>query len=108
MLRITSTPVLGWCVLQGHHVAAVSVFVLAGLTDWVDGYIARNVRGQMSTLGSVLDPLADKLLVCVLFLTLTKVGYLPGKSFPACGWLSLTGHPCSCVPYSVVDVCCTG
>ena len=35
LLRISAAPLLGWCVLGGHHVAAVSIFVLAGLSDWV-------------------------------------------------------------------------
>jgi len=46
----------------------------------VDGYIARTFEGQSSTLGSVLDPLADKCLVSILCVTLTMASLLPGES----------------------------
>ena len=45
----------------------------------VDGYIARRFPGQSSMLGSVLDPLADKCLASVLFITLTVMGLIPGS-----------------------------
>ena len=44
----------------------------------VDGYIARNFKGQSSHLGSVLDPLADKFLISILYVTLTMNGVIPG------------------------------
>ena len=43
--------------------AASGVFVLAGATDFLDGYIARNFKNQASSVGSFLDPLSDKILV---------------------------------------------
>ena len=45
----------------------------------VDGYIARNFKGQSSHLGSVLDPLADKFLISILYVTLTVNGIIPGR-----------------------------
>ena len=48
------------------------------LSVQIDGYIARNFKGQSSMLGSVLDPLADKVLISVLTVTLTMGGLLPG------------------------------
>ena len=45
----------------------------------LDGYIARNFKGQKSTLGTVLDPLADKVLMTVLTVTLSMAHLLPGK-----------------------------
>ena len=48
----------------------------------MDGYIARTFEGQSSSLGSVLDPLADKCLISVLCITLTMASLLPGKSDP--------------------------
>jgi len=44
----------------------------------LDGFIARNFRNQTSALGSFIDPLADKLLISVLFVSLTAVNLLPG------------------------------
>lgn len=46
----------------------------------VDGYIARNFKGQLSHLGSVLDPLADKFLISIVYVTLTVNGIIPGMA----------------------------
>ncbi len=51
------------------HIAATTVFAIAGITDWFDGYLARKL-GQLSTLGAILDPLADKLMVVVALILL--------------------------------------
>ena len=48
----------------------------------LDGYIARTFPEQASSLGTVLDPLADKLLVCLLFLALTSTGHMPREIYP--------------------------
>lgn len=45
----------------------------------MDGLIARNFRGQKSLLGSVLDPVADKLLVGTMFITCTYAALIPGE-----------------------------
>ena len=45
----------------------------------LDGWIARNYPSQRSALGSVIDPLADKLLVSILYITLTMVHLIPGR-----------------------------
>lgn len=47
-----------------HHVILVSIYVLAGFTDWLDGYLARNLN-QSTKLGAFLDPVADKLMVAI-------------------------------------------
>lgn len=56
---------------------ALWIFGFAGLTDLVDGWIARTWSSQASKLGSFLDPMADKLLVGSLFLSLTWVNLIP-------------------------------
>jgi cardiolipin synthase len=63
VIRLLVVPVFGWMLLGAHrpYQAAVILAVL-GSTDWVDGYIARHF-GQVSTLGKVLDPTADRVLV---------------------------------------------
>uniref|UniRef100_A0AC34QYR8 Cardiolipin synthase n=1 Tax=Panagrolaimus sp. JU765 TaxID=591449 RepID=A0AC34QYR8_9BILA len=53
------------------------LFTIAGITDLLDGYIARRYDSQRSLLGSVLDPIADKFLVSTLFITLTYVDLIP-------------------------------
>lgn len=58
--------------LEGHWVVCLVVFALAAVTDWLDGYLARK-QGISSTLGRVLDPLVDKLLICGAYIFLLPV-----------------------------------
>ncbi len=55
--------------------AALAIFVIASLTDLLDGWVAR-ARGEASALGAALDPLADKLLVAAALLLLTRNGII--------------------------------
>jgi cardiolipin synthase len=73
--RICAVPVAIWLVLRGDCAIATVLFLLAGLTDALDGWLAR--REGPSTLGTLLDPLADKLLLTSMFITLAAVGLLP-------------------------------
>ncbi len=80
--RIAAIPIFLW--LLSHHspvrtpghqeLAAAALFLVAAVTDGLDGYLARR-RGQITTVGILLDPLADKLLVSTAFIIL--VGYTP-------------------------------
>jgi cardiolipin synthase len=76
LLRLFIIPFLVIEVLDGHYGAAFALFVLAGLSDALDGLVARWLS-QRTTLGLYLDPIADKLLLSTLFLTLTHVGLMP-------------------------------
>jgi cardiolipin synthase len=60
----------------GQYHEAVFLFVLAALTDLADGYVAKRISGP-TPLGAVLDPLADKLLMTSVFVTLVVMGHLP-------------------------------
>jgi CDP-diacylglycerol--glycerol-3-phosphate 3-phosphatidyltransferase len=89
--RIASIPLLVWVLsaafpwagARGHtgleggeqELVACLVFILASITDGLDGFFARR-RGQVTTMGILLDPLADKLLVSAAFIVL--VAYVPG------------------------------
>uniref|UniRef100_T1JGP4 cardiolipin synthase (CMP-forming) n=1 Tax=Strigamia maritima TaxID=126957 RepID=T1JGP4_STRMM len=75
--RIALSPVLGCLVLQHNYSWGLGIFVFAGITDLLDGMIARHFPSQRSMLGSFLDPMADKLLVSTLFLSLTAVDLIP-------------------------------
>jgi len=76
ILRILMTPVITVLLLYRHMAAALALFLLAGITDGLDGLVAR-WRGQKTTLGMVLDPVADKLLLTSTAVTLTILKELP-------------------------------
>ena len=58
-----------WLTEQGRNITATGVFIFAGITDWLDGYLARRLN-QMSAFGAFLDPVADKLIVVSALLAL--------------------------------------
>jgi cardiolipin synthase len=74
--RLFASPVIGYLILHDQHVAALSLFALAGITDVVDGWIARNYNLQ-TVVGSVIDPMADKTLMTILTVCLAVKGVLP-------------------------------
>jgi len=76
ILRILMTPVIVVLLLYRQTGAALGVFLLAGITDALDGFVARS-RGQKTPLGMVLDPLADKLLLTSTVVTLSFLRELP-------------------------------
>jgi CDP-diacylglycerol--glycerol-3-phosphate 3-phosphatidyltransferase len=58
------------------EVVAALIFGLAALTDWLDGHLARR-RGQVTTLGQLLDPIADKLLITAALVSLVQMSLVP-------------------------------
>lgn len=77
--RIFSVPIFLW-LLSGNvfssqngekELAASALFILASITDGLDGYLARK-RGQVTTIGMLLDPLADKLMIAAAFISLVQ------------------------------------
>ncbi len=74
--RLFSVPLAIWLVLDGAMGAAFWIFVAAGVSDAVDGYVAKHFN-QRSRLGSLLDPLADKVLLISMYVTLGVAGELP-------------------------------
>ena len=65
--RIISVPVIFWLLLTGQSQIAFYVFVCAGLSDAVDGYLAKTYDWR-TELGAYLDPLADKLLIVSIYI----------------------------------------
>ncbi|KAI6652873.1 hypothetical protein LOD99_4259 [Oopsacas minuta] len=77
LARLLATPGLGYLILNNNHMYATGIFVVLCVSDLVDGYIARNVNGQSSIFGSIIDPVADKLMIGTATITLGIVGLLP-------------------------------
>ena len=74
--RICLAPFLVAAILAGHYALGFGLFAAAGLTDALDGLLARVLK-QRSVLGEYLDPVADKLLLSTLFLVLLHKGLMP-------------------------------
>ena len=81
-IRIILAPIFIIYLINDEFVAALIVFVLAGISDGLDGFIAR-VFKQKSKIGSYLDPLADKILLVAAFIVLSVRGFVPP-------WLGVT------------------
>jgi cardiolipin synthase len=86
LLRIMLIPAFVILVIYGYLGSALLVFATAGLTDALDGLIARHA-GQKSTLGAWLDPMADKLLALSTFVVLTVPGLGLANQLPI--WLTV-------------------
>ncbi len=79
LLRIFLVPFLVVVLLTkfaGREIVALAIFLTATLTDFLDGWLARR-RGEITTLGTLLDPIADKLLISAAFISLVEVGLVP-------------------------------
>lgn len=76
LLRIVLIPVVVLLLLRRQYGYTLSLLAVGGITDYFDGYIARHFH-KRTRLGSVLDPMADKLLVNATFVTFAVQGILP-------------------------------
>src|SRR3970040_1766704 len=81
IFRILLVPVFVIFVIQNNLFMALVIFILAGITDGLDGFLAR-VLDQRTVIGAYLDPIADKFLLISAYLSLTIKDMLPG-------WLSV-------------------
>jgi cardiolipin synthase len=76
MARLLAVPVVVWLILADRMAAAFWIFIAAGMSDAIDGYLAKRLDAR-SVLGSYLDPLADKLLLIAIYLLLGREGHIP-------------------------------
>jgi len=99
LLRIFLVPFLVVVLLtkfEGREIVALAIFLVATATDFFDGWLARR-RGEITTLGTLLDPIADKLLISAAFISLVEVGLIPawmvvvvvGREFAVTGLRSI-------------------
>jgi cardiolipin synthase len=75
-LRLVGVPLFLWLVLTERDVAAITVLAVSGFTDWLDGKIARRWN-QMSRVGQLLDPAADRLYILATLIGLTARDVVP-------------------------------
>ena len=76
LARLLCVPLAIWLIVEARYGVAFWVFVLAGLSDALDGYIAKR-WDQRTPLGAILDPIADKALLAGVYITLGLAGELP-------------------------------
>ena len=74
--RVIFIPIIFWLLVSGQTRAAFLLFVLAGVTDAVDGWLAKSWN-MKTELGAYLDPMADKLLIVSIYVALGVAGQLP-------------------------------
>jgi cardiolipin synthase (CMP-forming) len=78
LLRLVFIPFIAGAILDSEYKAALVLFVLAGLSDGLDGLLARKMN-QRTMLGQYLDPIADKLLLSTMFLVLSSTHHVPWR-----------------------------
>ncbi len=116
--RLLLVPVTIWLLVVHEPAAAFWVFAAAALSDGIDGFIAKRFD-QISDLGRFLDPLADKVLLVSVFITLGQQGYMPSwlvvlvvlrDILIVCGFLvsTTTGVPFSRTPSRLGKYTTTG
>ncbi len=76
VVRIALVPVLILLLKDGEYPQALAVFVVSGLTDMLDGFLARRLR-LATRIGAVLDPAADKILLVSSYVMLAFLGHIP-------------------------------
>lgn len=77
IVRFLGTPLFVWLVLSEHEYGwGVFVLAMMGCTDWIDGFVARKLN-QVSQLGRLMDPLADRVALVAVIVTMVLAGILP-------------------------------
>lgn len=76
LFRLLLVPLILIAMLYGHHGSALALFLVAAVTDGIDGLVARKLN-QKTPLGAYLDPIADKLLLSSSFFVLALIGSVP-------------------------------
>jgi cardiolipin synthase len=77
LARILTVPIVVWAITSGEMLIAFVLFLAAGVSDAVDGFLAKRFHMQ-SELGAYLDPIADKALIVSIYVSLGIAGAIPG------------------------------
>lgn len=85
-LRLLLAVVMFCLIAREWYLASFVLFVIAAGTDWLDGYFARKY-GQVTTLGRILDPFADKVIVCGTFIFLLAIPEMKAVEFGLRPWM---------------------
>jgi cardiolipin synthase len=89
-MRMALIPVFASMLFYGHYRLALAFFVIAGVSDGIDGFLARRFK-QESELGTIIDPIADKLLMTTAFIILSIPNVLPPvRHLPVPFWVTIT------------------
>lgn len=76
--RLLAAPAIGYFILHDSYTVALFLFIYAGITDLIDGWIARKY-GLQTVVGTIIDPMADKALMTVTTVSLAFKAALPGE-----------------------------
>ena len=76
LLRLALVPVFLVLIITGHSISAFLVLAVASFTDWLDGYLARKLN-QVTRIGALLDPAADRLYIFATLIGLAVTGAIP-------------------------------
>lgn len=85
-LRLLLALVLFCTIPWQYYLVSLALFVLAAGTDWLDGYYARK-HGQVTTLGRILDPFADKVVICGTFIFLVTIPRMLETPYGLRAWM---------------------
>lgn len=77
LIRLFASPFLAWLLFRGQFREALALVLIAGVTDWFDGFTARKLRIN-NTVGVFLDPMADKVMLVTLFVVLAAIHLISG------------------------------
>jgi cardiolipin synthase (CMP-forming) len=76
LARLILAPFIAFDILHGHYARAIVLLFAAGFTDVIDGYLARHF-GEPTRVGAYFDPIADKILLSVIYICLGVAGAMP-------------------------------
>jgi CDP-diacylglycerol---glycerol-3-phosphate 3-phosphatidyltransferase len=85
-LRLVLTVIMFGLIAAEFYLASTVLFIIAASTDWLDGYYARKY-GQVTTLGRILDPFADKVIICGTFIFLLPIPEMLEVPFGLRAWM---------------------